>query len=147
MTAIEKSATVLINRPLAEVFNFVADPGKFPLWQPFVIAAEITSKGSIAVGATYSYSFKAMGQVIETSGVITEYQPFSRFSYKSTSGPFLINGGYRFVAKDRFVEVTAYGSAETEGYFAIANAMIGLVLGRQLNTMLQTLKETLEGRG
>lgn len=145
--AIEKTAGIMIKCPLAEVFNFVTDPGNFPLWQPFVVEAEITSKGAIAKGATYRYKFKAMDTEIETHGVITEYRAFSEYSYESTSGPFPIKGGFKFrQEEDGFVEVTVYGEAEPGGSFSMAGPLIGIMLGRQLNITLQNLKEVLESR-
>jgi uncharacterized protein YndB with AHSA1/START domain len=147
MTGIEKSASIMIRRPLIEVFNFVADPEKFTLWQPFVTEAVLTSPKPIHKGTTYRYSFKALGNVLETSGVITEYEPFHRYQYQSTSSPFPIKGGFSFQEVDDFVEVTAFGEAESGGYFSMAQSLIGLMLGRQLKVMLQTLKELLESKG
>lgn len=146
MAAIEKTAGIMIKRPLVEVFNFVTDPGNFPLWQPFVIEAAITSKGPMAVGATYRYKFKAMDNEIETHGVITAYRAFSEYAYEATSGPFPIKGGFKFQEVDGFVEVTVYGEAEPSGYFSMAGPLIGMLLGRQLRTTLQNLKEILESR-
>jgi len=147
MTGIEKSASIMIRRPLIEVFTFVADPEKFTLWQPFVIKAELTSPKPIRKGTTYCYTFQAFGSVLETSGVITEYEPFHRYQYQSTSSPFPIKGGFSFQKVDDFIEVTAFGEAESGGYFSMAQPIIGLVLGRQLKVMLQTLKELLESSG
>ncbi len=145
MPEIEKAVSIMIRKPLAEVFNFVADPGKFKLWQSFVIDAEITSPKPVGKGTTYSYTFKALGHVIETSGIITEYQSLRMYSYKSTSSPFPIDGGFRFQEVDGFVEVTAFGGADTGGYFPIKKFMIGMMLERQLRITLRTLKEVLEG--
>jgi hypothetical protein len=147
MVGIEKSASILIRRPLAEVFSFVADPEKFTLWQPFVIEAELTSPKPIGKDTTYRYSFKALGSVLETSGIITAYEPFLGYQYQSTSSPFPIKGGFSFQEVDDFVEVTAFGEAESSGYFSMAQPLIGLMLGRQLKIMLQTLKEILESSG
>ncbi|MFC1524472.1 SRPBCC family protein [Thermodesulfobacteriota bacterium] len=144
MSAIEQSASILINQPLPKVFSFVADPGNFPLWQAFVTAAKVTSNGPIALGTTYDYSFKAMGMVIETSGVITEFHTLNHFSYKTTSSPFPIQGGFRFKEVDGLVEVTAFGEAVPGEHFAMAKPVIDMLLGRELKVMLGTLKEVLE---
>ncbi len=111
-----------------------------------MVNAAKTSDGPVTVGTTYSYSCQVVGHVIETSGVITEYQPFSRYCYQSTSGPFPIKGGFSFKKVNEFVQVTAFGEAETEGYFSMAKFMIGIMLERQINKTLQNLKETLENR-
>ncbi len=144
MAGIEKSASILIKRPLIEVFTFVADPEKFTLWQPFVVEAEITSPKPIRKGTTYRYTFQVLGSVLETTGVITAYEPCRCYLYQTTSSPFPIKGGFSFKEVDDFVEVTAFGEAESGGYFSMAQTIIGFILGRQLKVMLQTLKEILE---
>lgn len=97
-------------------------------------------------GATYCYTFQAMGQKIESKGLITEHKVFRHYAYQSTAGPFPFKGGFTFEEVDRFVKVTAYGKAEPGGYFSMAGPMIGLLLGRQINTMLHTLKDIIEER-
>ena len=143
----EKSDSILIRKPIVEVFNFVADPEKFHLWQPFVVEAEITSKKPIRKGTTYRYTFHALGKLYETSGVITEYQALQRYMYQTTSSPFPIKGGFSFQQVDDFVEVTAFGEAESSGHFSVAQSIISLLLGRQLKVMLQNLKDMLESAG
>ncbi|OGQ97990.1 MAG: hypothetical protein A2521_03360 [Deltaproteobacteria bacterium RIFOXYD12_FULL_57_12] len=147
MAAIGKSASILIKKPLTQVFNFVANPDNFHIWQPFAVEAKITSPGPMAAGSTYLYTFQTMGQRIETTGVITEFEPFRRYAYQSVSGPFPIRGGFLFQEVDGFVEVTAFGMAEPSGYFSMAGAVIGILLSRQINATLRTLKDILEGKG
>lgn len=147
MAIIEKQASIMIRRPLAEVFNLIADPGRFKLWQPFVVEAAFTSRGPTGPGATYRYTFEAMGKTIETVGQITEYQPPARYTYESTDSPFPIRGGFNCKQAGEFVEVTAFGQAEPTGFFAMAGPLIGMLLGRQLNDTLRNLKELLEGSG
>lgn len=144
MAGIEKSAAILIRTTPEKAFDFVADPRNLRLWQPYVIEAEITSSGGMAAGSTYRYTFRAMGKMIETTGEITEYRPYSIYRYRSTSGPFPIKGGFTFQAVENFVRVTAFGEAEPGSYFSMAGAMIGVLLNRQLKTTLQKLKEVLE---
>jgi len=144
---VEKSDSILIRKPIVEVFSFVADPEKFHLWQPFVVEAKITSKKPIHKGTTYRYTFKALGKLFETNGVIVEYEPFLRYAYQTTSSPFPIKGGFRFEEVDDFVEVTAFGKAESGGHFPMAQSIISLLLGRQLKVMLQNLKDILENKG
>ena len=134
----------MIRSSLHEVFSFVTDPKNFKLWQPFVVSAEITSKGQTAAGTTYRYTFEGMGHVIETTGVITEFNFLQNYHYETTSSPFPIKGGFRFEQVDEFVKVTAFGEADPDGYFSMAQAIIGLMIGRQLYAMMRNLKQVIE---
>lgn len=144
MAAIEKQARVMIRRPRAEVFAFVANPGNYALWQPYVKEAKITSKGGFRLDATYQYTFQAAGSIIETQGKITEYALNNRYAFQSTDGPFPITGSFSFEDADGFTEVTASGEADPGGYFSMAKGILSLLLGRELNLSLRTLKEILE---
>lgn len=135
----------MIRKSLHEVFSYVTDPKNFKLWQPFVIAAEVTSKGPVGKGSTYRYTFGGMGHLIETAGVITEYNFLQNYHYETTSSPFPIKGGFQFEQIDAFVKVTAFGEADPGGYFSMAQGIIGLMIGRQLYTMMRNLKQVMEG--
>lgn len=60
MTRVETSGVV--NRPLDEVFSFLANVENNPLWQSGMQEAKITSEGPIDVGTTYSQLAKLLGR-------------------------------------------------------------------------------------
>ena len=147
MAIIEQEASIMIRRPLSQVFKLVADPGRFKLWQPFVVEAAITSKGPTGPGTTYRYTFKAMGKTVQTTGKIIEYQPPAWYTYESTDSPFPIRGGFKCKQAGEFIEVTVFGQAEPTGSLAMAGPLIGMLLTRQLNVTLLNLKKLLESSG
>jgi len=51
MTKVEHS--VVINRPIEEVFSYVTDIGNWPQWNSGMLEGEHTSEGSMAVGTTF----------------------------------------------------------------------------------------------
>ncbi len=146
MAAIKKTVRIFIRRPIMEVFSFIAEPGNFSRWQPFVVEAALTSKGPMRQGTTYRYCFQALGQTVETTGKITEYKPHSRYLFESTNSPFFIKGGFLLEEVDGFTRISAFGEVEPAGYFQMAQSIIGILLERQLHSTLRNLKEILEGR-
>jgi uncharacterized membrane protein len=59
---IEFESTIRIDRPLAEVFSFVADQTNNPKWNYFVIEVEKTSDAPLEVGTTFHQTRKADAQ-------------------------------------------------------------------------------------
>jgi carbon monoxide dehydrogenase subunit G len=50
---IEFENTITINRPVGEVFEFVADPQNFPRWNYFVLTVSKLSDGPIGIRTAY----------------------------------------------------------------------------------------------
>ncbi len=44
--------SVVINRPIEDVFNYSTDPGNTPEWQTGLLESRLTSAGPIGVGST-----------------------------------------------------------------------------------------------
>lgn len=86
----EFQGTVEIERPAAEVFDFIADFENNPKWQGGMRACRWTSEGPIGVGSTYVQEASFLGRRIETSFRVTEYEPGRSISIESTKSTFPI---------------------------------------------------------
>jgi uncharacterized membrane protein len=139
-------AGVVINRAIEEVFAFAGNVENNPQWQSGVLEARITSEGPMGVGTTYRYVNQLLGRRIETDGEITEYEPNRKYSFKSTSGPFPIEGGFTFEAADGGTKVTLAVAADIGGFFKLAEPLVVRAIKRQFETDLSTLKDILEAQ-
>jgi carbon monoxide dehydrogenase subunit G len=83
-----RSVSVSIDRPLDEVFAFVADARNRPSWDASVDSEELTSTGPIGVGTTVRTRFRSMGRPYEYTWEVVEHQAPTRQVIESTSGPF-----------------------------------------------------------
>ncbi len=97
---------VAINRPVEEVFAFVADGTKASEWQSEVVAAWQTSIGAVGVGTTYRAVRTHLRQEIEATIEITEYEPNKKVSFVSTSGSTECVDSYAFQAVGSGTRVT-----------------------------------------
>jgi uncharacterized protein YndB with AHSA1/START domain len=75
MSVIRASASIIIQRPIEEVFHAFLNPDTFTEW--FAMAEEIRdfSGHPIGVGTTYKGVGRVMGQEIINAAEITEYDP------------------------------------------------------------------------
>jgi hypothetical protein len=102
--------TVVIDRPVDEVFAFATDPNNDPLWQSTSLETEQTSGGRVDVGTTFRNTSKFLGRRIESTYEVTENEPPHRQCVKITSGPIPGTGCYLFESADGGSTVVAPAS-------------------------------------
>ena len=78
--------SIVINRPVEEVYDFVTDVEKASQWRSGVVESKKISDEP-AVGATASEVMQFLGRRMETTYEITEYEPNRKFGFKVISGP------------------------------------------------------------
>jgi carbon monoxide dehydrogenase subunit G len=83
---VKTEASIIIDRPLEEVWEFMMDLSKIPTWDTAVSEVKQTSTGPIGVGTTLEITEKTMKRTI--SARVIEYEPNRRLSFEHTSGPF-----------------------------------------------------------
>jgi uncharacterized protein YndB with AHSA1/START domain len=68
-------STEWIDRPVEQVFAFVADVRNDPQWHTDVLEAEYDSPGQLTTGATFRTRFKPFMGLSEGTGSVTAYEP------------------------------------------------------------------------
>lgn len=142
MTKVETS--VVIARPVEEVFAYVVDPDNTPQWTGPVIEAEKTSEGPVGLGTTSTRVTQFLGRTMEATYEITEFEPNSYYADKTTSGPVPINARISFDSVKDGTKVTIEGEIESAGFFRLAEPILARMARRQVATDVQTLKDLLE---
>jgi uncharacterized protein YndB with AHSA1/START domain len=143
--AIREEHTVVIERPVEEVFAFATDPNNDTLWQSTSLETEQTSEGPVGVGTTFRNTTKFLGRRIESTYEITENDPPHKQCIRITSGPIPGSGCYLFEPTDggstRFTQTF---EAEVGGFFRLAEPLVGRAIRRQQEADMATLKDLLE---
>ena len=138
-------ASVVIYRPVEEVFAFVTDYETHQQWQSGIVEAKVTSDGPLGVGSQYTYVMQMLGRRVETAGEITEHEPPRKHGWKATSAPFpVFQGGFLFEPIEGGTRVTVLAEAEVGGFFKLAEPLAIRMVRRQLETPLVNLKDILE---
>ena len=143
MTDIRSS--VIIDRPAAEVFEFVADMAHNPKWQKGQVSCVWTSPPPLAVGSTYDQEARFAGSTIRTSFEVTEFEPGRRIRIVSTSGPMPIDVTRTVdpVGEDR-CEVAAHVQGEPPGVMRLFGGMVDKMVKRNVDADYTRLKALLE---
>ena len=94
--------SVTINRPVADVFAYVANGENCKEWRPGVLDI-IRAGGEMidGVGTRYLQGVKGpMGRRISADYEITVFEPDKRIEFQTVSGPARPHGRYDFAATD-----------------------------------------------
>ncbi len=138
--------SVVINRSVEEIFEFLANPENDPKWQSGVLEAEQTSKGPSGVGATNREVRKFMGRRIDQTFEVTEYEQNRMIKQKTTSGPMTLDTIYAFESVEGGTRVTIGGEGDSGGFFKLADPLINRMAKRQMEADLDNLKDLLEAQ-
>jgi len=85
--------TITINRPLDEVFTFVADGRNAKLWRSGVLDVDLVSGAGL--GARYSQGVRGPGgRRIAADYEITEFEPNAKVAFRATAGPVRPTGSF-----------------------------------------------------
>ena len=144
--AIHEEHTVVIERPVEEVFAFAADPNNDTLWQSTSLETEQTSEGPVDVGTTFRNTSKFLGRRIESTYEVTENDPPHKQCVRITSGPIPGSGCYLFepAGGGDSTRFTQRFEAEVGGFFRLAEPLVGRAIRRQQEADMATLKDMLE---
>ncbi|MFQ5858009.1 MAG: SRPBCC family protein [Anaerolineae bacterium] len=142
MARIEGS--VVINRPVEEVFAFVTNPENERLWRSILLEWEQTSDGPMGVGTTIREVEQFLGRRIEETYEVTEYEPNRKFALKSISGPTPNKVSQTLESVQGGTKHTLLIEAELGGFFKLAEPIVARMIKKQVEAQLEILKGLLE---
>jgi len=106
--------TIVVNRPIAEVFAFFTDPANDPLWRSHV--KDIHAHGTPAVGEVIHQTIAGpMGRGIPADIEITGYEPPTLYAFQVVAGPARPTGRFSFTETEAGTSVTFRLDAELTG--------------------------------
>jgi uncharacterized membrane protein len=142
MEKIEQS--IVISRPIEEVFAFVSDYRNDPRWRTGIVEFSQTPEGPTAAGTRLREVLRLAGLRLETASEVIEYEPNRKCTIKSTSGPIPLRNW-------RLVEPAPGGTrftyaivGESSGFYKLAEPVLVAIFRRQLRAELARLKRILE---
>jgi uncharacterized membrane protein len=142
MTKIERS--IVIDRPVEEVWIYIHDPSKDATWQATLLESEQLTDGPVGVGTRVREVRQFLGVRVEVAWEVTEYEPTSRSSIESVTGPVPFRGSYVLEPVNGGTKLTVVGELDAHGLFKLAEPVFARMTGRELESNLGHLKDLLE---
>jgi uncharacterized membrane protein len=145
----EIETTMVIERPVESVFDYVVKPANWPTWSSTVIAARAVEARPLHANARFTVTAKLLGRQFDSDEVVTDFEPGKLLAYTTVSGPMPATWTWRFeeVPEGTRLVQTAIGDDDRAGrFFRIAWPIIERVFRRQMAAELATLKDVLEAQ-
>jgi hypothetical protein len=110
-------ATVVIDRPIEDVFAFLADGENDPKFSPRVLEIARTTEGPPGVGTVYASTVKDAGMKTKREFKLTEFDAPTRIRWTEISKNLVTapEGGYDLAPEDDATRVTIYNVLEGHG--------------------------------
>ncbi len=142
------SVDVEIARPVADVFEHVADPANLSGWVAEAGESEALGDTPVAPGSRFRVQtvIGARLTALNIEYEVTEYEVNAAFGYRSVAGIYPIRGRYEFEPSEGGTRLTYREESEPPGIlYWLVRPLVVRGIRRRLAADLRTLKKLLEG--
>jgi uncharacterized membrane protein len=139
--------SVVINKPVEQVFTYLTDYGNLTEWELNMLEAEQTSEGKMGVGTTARGLVKAMGMKMEWTSEVTEFEQNKRLDDTINSGGSVIYEKVTFESDGETTEIFMEAEYKMGWPMKLLTPLMVPTLRKQLRTNLANLKKILEAAG
>ena len=138
--------SVVIDRPIDEVFKNATCLKGCVNWQASVVKTEQVGEGPAQVGARYKHNIKFMGRTFEAQPIITVYDPPHHFAHKDPNASVAYETFFDFEEVPEGTRFTIRVEVEpAQSFMGRVTLPIFLnAMGRQFDSDTSMLKELLE---
>jgi uncharacterized protein YndB with AHSA1/START domain len=141
---IEVEDSIVIARPIGEVFTFVADQTNAPRWQEGLSEVRRVTEGPPGVGTKHVVVRKFMGRKLELTNEYVHYEPNTKVTFTGASGPSRFEAEYLINMTAEGTRLTCRMQMEQKGLFKLGDPLVAASLRREFAANLQNLKALLE---
>lgn len=143
---IKNEKSIVIQRPIEEVFAYVSDLQNGPQWQSALLEVRRTTEGALGIGTQFMSVRKFMGQKMEATVEIITYEPHNNFAIRSTSGSTPFEQSFLFESTAEGTRLTTILELQTSGLMGLADPLISNSLRREMDASFGDLKDLLESQ-
>lgn len=140
---IDQSHTVTIDRPVGEVFDFVAELSNEPKWDLHVREVVRPKQGPLALGSTFEWLVRFLGTETHV-GEVTAFEPNRSIEMTTLEGPILPQITHTFQPDGERTTYTRRIRFETRGLMKVMEPLIKRMPSPNARSA-ENLKLVLEG--
>jgi hypothetical protein len=135
---------LVINRPIEEVFAFIANPENLPRWRAATLEVKRISSEPLGVGSIVRGRFTFLGCPFEGNLEIILQEPHGRYGTRLIEGPFPLEARYTLEPVENGTQLTLVIEGQPGGFFKLAEPLVVSMAKRSYEADLHNLKEMLE---
>ena len=133
-----------IYQPIKRVFEFISAPENDFQWQYGTLDSVLIAGSATGLGACFRSAGNFMGRRIQSAFEVTEYEPNSRYGFKSLSGPLLSFTSYTLEIAKGCTQVKLSIQASVVNLMDLNENILEKKMKRQIKENLAMLKSILE---
>jgi uncharacterized membrane protein len=137
-------SSIHIYRPIQQVFDFICTPENDFQWQYGTLASSKISEGTAKIGTAFQSVGHLLGHRSQSTYEVTEYEPNSKFGFKSLSGPLQSFTTYTFNPAKGYTKVDISMQANVVNMVDLNENILEKKMKKQLKENLAMLKNILE---
>jgi uncharacterized protein YndB with AHSA1/START domain len=136
-----------IDRPVGEVFAYVTDPAKLPIWQTNTVSVTQEGDGPVRVGTRLREVHRGPGgKELPSLVEVSELEPDRTFALRMLEGPLPIHGRIELEPTSSGTRMAFTAHGEPTGLMRLAQPLLRIGIKRQFAQHCATLKAVMEGR-
>jgi uncharacterized membrane protein len=143
---VKNEMSIIINRPIEEVFAYVSNLQNGPQWQTGLFEVRRITQGSLGIGSQFASVRKFLGRKLEANVEIVAYEPNRKIVIKSPSGSVPFEQSFLFEPVADGTRLATLIELHTSGFMGLAEPMIAGSLKREMEAAFGDLKDLLETR-
>lgn len=143
--AVDVLTEVVIDRPLPEVAEYVADPSNAPEWYANIESVQWRTEPPVGVGSRMDFAAHFLGRRLAYTYEIVELVPGRRLVMRTAQGPFPMETSYEWSpVGESATRVSLRNRGEPSGFAGIAAPLMSAAMRRANTKDLTRLKSLLE---
>ena len=140
------NASVGIDRPLEEVFDYILDFENASEWQTGVVKSKKVTEGPVRVGTRFEEDVRIVVKKVRTACMITDVEPGRSVSFVATSAPVDCQGKFVFDRTGAGTRVEINATVQMKGMWKLLGPLFALDARSGARKELGRVKTALEGR-
>ena len=136
--------SIVINRPVADVSRYAADPDNAPLWYENIKSVEWKTPRPAQVGSRIDFVAQFLGRRLAYTYEFVEFVPGRRLMMATPGPPFPMETTYTWEDDNGATRMTLRNRGTPRGFAAWLAPLMSLMVGRANRKDLALLKGRLE---
>ena len=137
---------IVIDRPVAEVAAYAADPSNAPEWYARIESVDWKTAPPLRIGSAVAFVARFLGRRLEYTYEFAEFVPGERLMMRTQQGPFPMETTYTWTAlSDNSTRMTLRNRGEPSGFSRLTAPFMASAVRRANRQDLAKLKAALEG--
>ena len=144
---LDVTTEIVIDRPVAVVAEFAADPSNAPQWYVNITSVEWKTPPPLQVGSLVAFVAQFIGKRLEYTYEFVDFVPGKQLTMTTAQGPFPMTTTYTWTALDgKTTKMTLRNHGQPSGFSKLAAPIMRLSVKRANRKDLASLKRLVESR-